>query len=651
MSDPPWARVEELFHAALERAPGEREAFLHEACGADEDLRREVLSLLAEQSSAERMMERPAASAATQRLAIVRGTRLGPYEVEALLGAGGMGEVYKARDTRLGREVAVKVLPADFASDPERLRRFEREARAVASLSHPHIASLFDVGQAEGTRYFVMELVDGETLAARLKHKALARGDALRIGAEIAEALAAAHGRGVVHRDVKPANVMLTRSGAKLLDFGLARWTAAVGRTATSVTEAGLVAGTLPYMSPEQLEGREADARTDIWALACVVFEMLSGRRAFDGDNQARLIAAIEKDEAPRLPEPAASAALDQLVRQCLTKDPARRWQSAADVALRLREIAEAEDTADPPAAKGRRCPPLPIVAAAAVALVAGALAGRQWLPPSVPAQPVVRSEIELPAEAALVTFGMYGEPSATRTELALSPDGRLLVWSGRPGGGRGDDSSLHTRSLETGEVHQLPETAGAEMPFFSPDGRWIGFYSTATQTLRKVAASGGLAVDIVSLKWAEFPVGSVSPIGAHWAEDGRIYLGSRASARGGICSVPADGGALTDVTRVERLRESGHRLPRALPGGKWLLFTAMPTDFGLAARIEAVSLSTGARKVIVDDAADPRYLPTGHLLLCGRLRDGGSARPRAGELVATPVPVIAGVAGAQHGE
>jgi serine/threonine-protein kinase len=407
-----------------------------------------------------------------------------------------------------------------------------------------------------------------------------------------------------------------------------------------------VVAGTLPYMSPEQLEGREADARTDIWALGCTLFEMLAGRRAFAGDSQARLIAAIEKDEAPRLPPPGASPALERLVRRCLQKDPAERWQSAADVALRLREIGEGEGPGvPPPAAKARRGPLVASLAAVAVvALLAGALAGRQWRRPPAPAAAVVRSEIGLPASAALLHFGRYGLPTATRNELALSPDGRLLVWSGSPDARR-DSAALHVRSLETGDVRRLPETEGAHFPFFSPDGRWIGFYSAASQKLRKVPAAGGLGVDLASLQGVDFPVGNVGPMGASWAENGRIYVGSQSGTRGGIRSVPADGGKLEEITRVDRSREAGHRLPCALPGAKALLFTSMPIAYAHLASIEALSLATGERKLVLEDAADPRYSPTGHLVFArrGTVMAAPFDLDRL-ELKAPPVPVIAGV-------
>ena len=428
MTSPDWTRVEELFHGALERAPAEREAFLAEACGGDEALRREVLSLLAEERSAEHLMAQPASSDATQRVAVVRGTRLGPYEVTDLVGAGGMGEVYRARDTRLGRDVAVKVLPEHVAHDREALARLDREARAVAALSHPHIAALFDIGETDGTHYLVMELLEGETLADRLRRGALPEKDALRIGAEIAEALAAAHAHGIVHRDVKPGNVMLTANGVKLLDFGLARLQrsgiAGESRAATTGLDQGVIAGTLPYMAPGAARGRAADARSDVWALGCVLFEMLTGQRTFEGDTLARLIAAIEKDEAPSAAarRPGTSPGLDRLLRQCLRKDPAERWSSAHDLALRLREIveADAESEARQRLRKGRHWA-VPLSAVLAVALVAGVLAARLWLrpPDNAPTTQVLRSEVNLPAEWPLGSPGFTINHPRSRSWLS----------------------------------------------------------------------------------------------------------------------------------------------------------------------------------------------------------------------------------------
>jgi serine/threonine-protein kinase len=490
-----------------------------------------------------------------------------------------------------------------------------------------------------------MELLEGETLASRLRRGALPEKEALRIGAEVAEALGAAHGKGVVHRDVKPGNVMLTRSGVKLLDFGLARLHRAPGPSGETVTATGfgegVLAGTLPYMAPEQLEGREADARTDIWAVGCVLFEMLAGRRAFEGDSQARLIAAIEKDETPSIAKhrPGLPTALDRLVRECLRKDPAERWQSAQDLALRLRECVEAgaeTETREPKRKIWRLLFPT-LAGTVALALIA-VTADRLWLRARAGplAAPVVRSLIDLPPEAALVHFeARLGHPSAIRTELALSPDGRLLAWSGSPDPAR-ERSSLYVRAMDTGEVRRIPGTEGAHIPFFSPDGRSIGFYSLTTRMLRKAPVGGGLAVDLAA--WKGDPV---LPMGASWAEDGRIFLGSFT----GLHWVPSEGGPLRALTTAEPAREFGHRLPWALPGGRALLFTTMPHPFGIRAQVEAVTLDSGARKVVVEDAADARYLPTGHLAF---VRQGVvMAAPfdvERIELKAAPVPVIEGV-------
>jgi serine/threonine-protein kinase len=640
-----WPRVEGLYHAAMERPVAEREAFLDEACGGDEELRREVQSLLAVERDAERLMEEPAASAATQKLAVVRGTRLGPYEVMDLVGAGGMGEVYRARDTRLGRDVAIKVLPEHVAHDAGALARFGREARAAAALSHPHIAALFDIGATDGTHYLVMELLEGETLAARLRRGGLPEKDALRIGAEIAEGLGAAHAHGIVHRDVKPANVMLTRSGVKLLDFGLARLQRrpdASGETASMTGLGGdVLAGTLPYMAPEQLEGREADARTDIWALGCVLFEMLAGRRAFEGNSQAGLIAAIEKDDVPSVARrrPAASPALDRLVGQCLKKDPADRWQSSQDLALRLREIADSGSEAP---ASGRRVKSwrlvLPALGAAAALLAAGALAGRMWLRPAAePGGPVVRSFIDLPfgTQIPSTPHGAFTHPG--HTEIALSPDGTLLAWSGSPDGTAGK-AALYLRAMATGEARRLPGTEGARQPLFSPDGRWIAFI--AEGKLRKVPVDGGLSVDVATGGGGAF-LGDIA-MGAFWGENDRVLLGSWAR---GIREVPAGSGPGRDLTRVDLDLETGDYLPWALPGGRSLLVTTHPHYWGVRARVEAVSLVDGARKALAEDCADGRYLPTGHLV-CVRQGALMAAPFDVGrlELKGPLVPVVPGV-------
>ncbi len=661
MTSPGWTRVERLFHSALERAPAEREAFLAEACGGDEALRHEVLSLLAEERSADRLMGRPAAAEVTQRLAVARGTRLGPYEVADLVGAGGMGAVYRARDTRLDRDVAVKLLPEHVAQDGGALARFDREARAVAALNHPHIAALFDIGETGGTHYLVMELLEGETLDARLRRGALSEKQALRVGAEIAESLGAAHAHGVVHGDVKPGNVMLTANGVKLLDFGLARLQrrgfADRGTGAPTGPATGVIAGTLGYMAPELLEGRPADARTDIWAFGCVLFEMLTGTRAFEGDSAPRLVAAIERDEAPSPASrrPGTSAALDRLVRRCLRKDPAERWSSASDLALRLREMmepgADGEARQPPPARRRWAAPALAgLVLAAALG---GVAADRLWLrpPDRSRAMPVVRSEVDLTADWPLRSPSWHHN-HPLRRELDLSPDGTLLVWTSF----KADDpthSALHLRRLDTGEVAPLPGTERASQPFFSPDGRWIGFVSwegpredwqpkvtPRKHRLLKVAVAGGLAVELAELPWL--------PKGIVWAENGMILMGSMS---GGIHSIPAAGGKVREITSSDRTREAGHQLPSLLPGGQALLLTASIQAYSAMARVEVLSLRSGERKVLVEDAADARYLPTGHLVFVRRgvLMAAPFDRRRL-ELTAPPVPVVEGVSQALLG-
>jgi len=355
-----WEHVRELFHRALALPAAERPAFVHHETVGDEATRREIESLLAAHGDADGFLSNSPAPAAAVREAVLGisplppGTRLGAFEILGLLGAGGMGEVYRARDTRLDRDVAIKVLARDLAADPSGRERFEREARAISRLTHPHICTLYDVGSAEidgcDARFLVMELLDGETLAAHLRRGALPLGQAIEVAIGILDALGAAHAMGIVHRDLKPANIMLTRSGVKLLDFGLARLTAAraAGQAAIpsvedSLTASGSVFGTMPYMAPEQIRGDDADARTDLFAFGTVFYEMLTGRRAFDARSQPALIAAILEQDPPAIiaDTPLAPPGLDGLVRACLAKDPAERWQQARDVVLALRGVAE----------------------------------------------------------------------------------------------------------------------------------------------------------------------------------------------------------------------------------------------------------------------------------------------------------------------
>jgi Tol biopolymer transport system component len=489
---------------------------------------------------------------------LAAGSRLGPYEIVAPLGAGGMGEVYRARDTRLGRDVAVKVLPPHLAETPEARARFDREARTISQLSHPHICTLHDIGRQDGIDYLVMELVDGETLARRLEKGALPVAEVLTLGRQIAQALDRAHRAGVVHRDLKPGNVMLTKGGAKLLDFGLARalglapTTDAMSQSPTMtgpLTAEGTIVGTFQYMSPEQLEGREADARSDLWALGCVLYEMTTGVRAFNGGSQASLIAAIMERQPPPLSsvQPVTPPQLERVVTRCLQKDPDARFQSAGDLAFAL----EHDGASATGAAAGRHALPaarpgrgrlVAIVALAAV--VAGVLLGvaisRRLGTASVAkgadTQPVRRFDLVLPDSLPLTYVGdaMLG---IELKALALSPRADVLVYVG----GRRGQSRLVTVDLATGTTQALPGTEGAFCPFFSPDGAWIGFL---VQTeLKKIAVRGSAPVVLAAVE---------EPTGAQWLDAERIAVIER---QGQVLTfVRASGGRLDSQKTSPRI-------------------------------------------------------------------------------------------------
>jgi serine/threonine protein kinase len=477
-------------------------------------------------------------------MALRTGARLGPYEIQGSLGAGGMGEVYRAHDARLGRDVALKVLPEDAAADPERRRRFENEARAVAALNHPHILAVHDVGSEGDVSYVVFELVEGETLRQRLTRETLPPRKAVEHTIQLCRGLAAAHARDILHRDLKPENVILTRDGSlKILDFGLAKLVPgpeeAEGTEFPTDTRPGTLLGTVGYLSPEQAKGRPADERSDVFAVGVVLYEMLSGQRPFRGDTHAEAVAAVLKEDPPALVSPSGPVppALHRIVRRCLEKDPEDRFQSARDLGFALDALSGtsreselgAEATRWP--RSRRRGAILAVAALAVAALVVGILASRLWLPPpsSAPGGPVLRSQVDLTSDWPL--FGIKNE--SLRTDLALSPDGTLLVWSsGHPPG-------LLVRRLDTGDVARIPEAGDKKggQPFFSPDGRWIGFAGSEgpgqPMQLRKVPVEGGLVVDLAEL--------SEMPMGASWGPDGRIYLGSE---KQGLQWVPAEGGS-----------------------------------------------------------------------------------------------------------
>ena len=556
-------------------------------------------------------------------MTLTPGTKLGPYEILSPLGAGGMGEVYRARDTRLGREVAIKVLPQHLSSNPEVRTRFEREAKTVSSLNHPHICTLHDVGREGETDYLVMELVEGDTLASRLARGALPTAEVVRLGAQIADALDRAHRAGVVHRDLKPGNIMLTKGGAKLMDFGLARATGMAGGVGSGVTVAsltqsptvaqpltaeGTIVGTFQYMSPEQLEGREADARSDLWAFGCVLYEMATGRRAFDGKSQASLIGAIMSTEpapisqiAPMTPVP-----LDRLVRACLSKSPEDRIQTAHDAKLQLQWIAEggsqdgSQFSGTAVATKSRaRSSRAATIAIAGLSLVCVALAVQ--LLRSKPADaPVIRAYIPAPPETWFQLRGTHPGPPV------LSPDGRWLAFAARsPYGG----VVLWVRSLGETEAHALPGTEGAGYPFWSPDSKSVAYF--AGGKLRKVDAAGGPPVVLCDAALGK---------GGDWSEDGFILF-----APGNldpIHRVPDAGGQSVAVTSIDStLNENSHRFPVILPGGRHFLYFARVGGVGPMA-VGAIMVSTldGKSASLLIPSQTQAFYDAGHLLFA---RDG----------------------------
>ena len=491
------------------------------------------------------------------------GTKLGPYEILSPLGAGGMGEVYKARDTRLERTVAVKVLPQHLSDSPEVRQRFEREAKTISQLSHPHICALYDVGSQDGTEYLVMELLEGETLSDRLAKGALSLEQTLRYGVEIADALDKAHRQGIVHRDLKPGNVMLTKSGVKLLDFGLAKVFEPAARkgpltslpTQAALTQEGTILGTFQYMAPEQLEGKDADPRTDIFAFGAVLYEMATGKKAFRASSQASLITAIMSSDPPAISTIQAMSppALDRVVKTCLAKDPEDRWQSAGDVAKELRWIAEgsAAGVAARAVVAGRRAwreRMAWIVAALAIAAAGASL----WFRPGPPRQNPIRLTIPPPVGYDFVDT------------VALSPDAsRVMLVLRDPSG----TTSLWIRPLDDLSARRIAGTERARAAFWSADGREIAFFLDGR--LKRIGADGGPPQTICE---------SGSGFTGAWGPDGTILFTKEFGT--GIVAVPAAGGVPKEVTTLDRKRgEVAHFYPAFLPDGRRFVFVARNLD------------------------------------------------------------------------
>lgn len=513
------------------------------------------------------------------------GSKLGPYEILSPLGAGGMGEVYRARDARLGRDVAIKVLPPHLAENPEAKQRFEREARAVSSLSHAHICPLFDVGSQDGVEFLVMEYLEGETLATRLARGPLKMDEVQRIAIEIADALEKAHRQGIVHRDLKPGNVMLTKAGAKLMDFGLAKPSmglmpandlltpsgptmsvAALTSAASPLTQKGMIVGTFQYIAPEVLQGKDADARSDIFSFGCVLFEMATGKRAFEGKSQLSVFTAILEQEPERISklQPLAPKGLDEIVTNCLAKDPEERYSSAHDVKLQLRALdlrrtnasvgsATAIPAVSPitPAFDAKRRNLL--FAATALGLLAAAGLGYTFAVSRKPADLSLRVQLTPPDKTSFVETGDFGGAPA------LSPQGDKLAFAAE-----GPDSrkALWVRSLDNFAAQRLEGTEEAAHPFWSPDGRYIGFF--AKGKLNKILASGG---PVITLADAD------NPRGGTWCGNDVIVFA--ANFQSNLKKVSASGGETTDVTTLDPTKHTTHRWPYCLPDGNHFIYLA----------------------------------------------------------------------------
>jgi Tol biopolymer transport system component len=556
---------------------------------------------------------------------LAAGSTLGPYEILAPLGAGGMGEVYRARDTRLGRDVALKVLAPLLAAVPEVRARFEREARTISQLNHPRICALYDIGHHEGTDYLVMELLEGETLAHRLEKGPLPTAEVLALAVQIADALDRAHRAGVVHRDLKPGNVMLTKAGAKLMDFGLARTaglTPAAGSEKESptlsrpLTAEGTIVGTFQYMSPEMLEGHEADARSDLWALGCVLYEMATGRRAFEGRSQASLISAIMSAQppAPTTLVPLTPPALERLIQACLAKDPDERIQTAHDVKLQLGWIAEGGSRAGVPipvAARRRSRERLAWGLAGltlAVAIVAlGALLLRRSEPPRV-----VRFEVNPPTGTAAISWPR------------VSPDGRILAFLAYDSTGI---QRLWIRPLDAVEAHPLAEVGGTSRPFWSPDSKYLAFI--ADGKLRKISVAGGPAIHVCD---------ALGGYDGTWGKSDWILFDG--SSRDSIRGVPASGGIPKGITSIDHAHgETSHAWPFFLPDGRHFLFVAYKA--GSADEIHIGALDSKESRVVGQTESRAEYTLPGYLVyvkegtLVARPFDAGSGRTTG-----DPVPV-----------
>jgi serine/threonine protein kinase len=633
-----WKQVESLYHAALERETATRAAFLAEACAGDEELRREVASLIAYDGQPASFIESPVLEVAAREWADESSSllsqppadapsQIGAYRILSPLGRGGMGEVWLARDTRLGRKAAVKLLPAEFSSQPERVRRFEQEARAASALNHPNIVTIYEIGEVEGRRFIVTEYVEGETLRQRLRRR-IGLTEALEIASQVAAALQAAHEAGITHRDIKPENVMARKGGlVKVLDFGLAKlirgsteWGAGSGEwgktplptphsTLPSLSMPGMVLGTASYMSPEQARGEKVDHRTDIFSLGVTLYEMLAGRRPFEGATASDVMAAVlTEDPAPFADiAPEVPGALWRIVRRCLEKEPERRFQSAGDLAFALEELKTSSDFS--PNVKVATSARTKRRAATALLSRLGKGWGRRALAAAATALMLAATFVAVyylrkqPEEKLAVSF-TFGLPD--NWELppfdspAVSPDGKYIVYSARSSSSQNrDDRSLWLRRLDSAASKPLPDTLGGYSPFWSPDSRFIAFWNKGR--LQKIDVSGGPAKTICESE-------NVSP--GSWNQEGVILFASGSRMN----RVAASGGQPVAL-RLLADGETRQSNPRFLPDGKHFLYLSRNRDRQNDG-IYVASLDPGAqRKLVLSGVAFAAYVPTGHLL------------------------------------
>jgi serine/threonine protein kinase len=642
-----WERIEQVYHGARERSGEDRARFLDEQCGSDDAMRQQVDALLAQENTPDSFLKLPTiddalSSRASASVVMAAGHRIGAYEVVGPIGAGGMGEVYRARDSKLHREVALKLLPVEMRTDPDRLARFAREARLLAALNHPNIGAIYGIEESDGLQALVLELVEGPTLADRVAQGPIPINEALPIARQIVDAIEAAHEQGIIHRDLKPANIKLRPDGTvKVLDFGLAKALentragepGGAGRNLTqsptislAVTEAGIILGTAAYMSPEQAKGRAADKRADVWAFGCVLFEMLTGRGAFAGDDVSDILAAVLRGEPDWTALPVAlPSPIRTLIEGCLTKDRKAciAYISTARFLLADRQL-EAAAVQEPFPAPGPR--PKRVSLVVTTGLVAAAISGIVvWMVKpstnqSVPA--VTRFSIPLSEDQRFTSAG--------RQMLAISPDGTQVVFVA--------NQRLYLRSMSESEPRAIvgTETSGAATsPVFSPDGQFLAFWSGADRTLKRIAVTGGTAMTICQAD---------ALFGLTWGADGILFGQTK-----GIMRVAAEGGTPELLVTVNGEQVYG---PQALPGGRGTLFTTVSGLPGRgrerwdSARIMVQASSGREPQALFEGGSDARYLPSGQIVYAveGRLF-AVSFNLSELKVMGKPVLVIEGVA------